>query len=64
MVLHKQCIWMILKPKNIQTDGNNTGVVLNVADGDTLIIRKSTSDGTFPNEQTYDSIIPRRQFKL
>ena len=46
------------KTQEYQTDGNNTGVVINVVDGDTLIIRKSTSDGTFlPNEQTYDSII-------
>ena len=38
--------------------GNNTGAVIQVGDGDVLIIRKSTSDGTFlPNEQTYDSIL-------
>ena len=46
------------KTQEYQNDGDNTGAVINVINGDTLVIRKSTSDGTFlPNDQTYDSII-------
>jgi hypothetical protein len=52
---------MYLDDFKVQTydeSGNNTGVVIQVTDGDVLVIRKSTSDGTFlPNEQTYDSIL-------
>lgn len=46
------------KISTYQEDGNNTGAAITVTAGDILIIRKSTSDGTFlPNETTYDSII-------
>ena len=46
------------KLETYQPDGNNTGANIVVKGGDVLIIRKSTSDGTFlPNEATYDSII-------
>ena len=52
---------MYLDDFKVQTPdpyGSNTGVAISVKDGDTLIIRKSTSDGTFlPDAISYDTVL-------
>ena len=47
-----------LKSPGYRTDGHNDGVLVNVAAGDVLVIRKSTSDGTFlPDENSFDTLL-------
>jgi len=47
-----------LKLETYQEDGNNTGIFLKTGEGYKLIIRKSTSDGTFDiNPDGYDTIL-------